>query len=96
MEIHFYESYLMVPADVPRSLGWTETKEAVAQKQVMIHTVQMGLLSTRLIEAGYRVFVHPVEGRVYEIRLDEKNDCTDKELRPAHNLFRMWEAGAFE
>lgn len=95
MEIHFYESSLMAPADIPIAYGWSETEEAIERKQFKIVTVQIGLLSTRLIEAGYRVFVHPKEGRTYEIRLDDKNDCTDKELRPAHNLFKMWQAGAF-
>ena len=54
----------------------------------------MGLLSTRLIENGYRIFVHEDGGGSYELRLGGC-DRTDKEIRPAHNLFRMWQAGAF-
>lgn len=95
MEIHFYESYLNIPANIPIWYGWRETERAIEKKEPIIVTVQMGLMSTRLIEKGYRIFVHLEDGQQYEISMSENNTCTDKEIRPAHNIFRMWEAGAF-
>lgn len=97
MEIHFYESLSDIPADKPYYQCWHETENAIRNLEPFIITTQMGLLRTRLTEVGYRIFVHPVEGDWYEIRvgIGEVNTCTDKEIRMAHNLFRMWEAGAF-
>ena len=96
LEIHFYQNEARIPEGRIPCHGWDETERAVAALEPMVVTTQMGLLSTRLVtESGYRVFVHPAEGDGYEISLDGKCACTDKELRPAHNLFRMWQAGAF-
>ncbi|MBD5584084.1 MAG: hypothetical protein HDQ88_03305 [Clostridia bacterium] len=95
MEIHFFEKDTDMTQSVIPCHGWYETLNAIEKRTPCIATTQMGLLSTRLIEDGYRVFVHPADERPYEIRLDDKNTCTDKELRMTHNLFRMWQAGAF-
>lgn len=95
-EIHFYESEQDVPG-LPvtgKASGWTETEALIKSRTPRINTTQMGLLSTGLFDSGYRVFVHPCDAKSYELRLGS-NDCTDKEIRPAHNLFRMWQAGAF-
>lgn len=93
-EIHFYERAADIQDGHSAAYGWHETENMVRAGRDRIDTAQMGLLSTRLIESGYRIFVHPASGRPYELRLGS-NDCTDKELRPAHDLFRMWRAGAF-
>lgn len=94
-EIHFYERASDMPDSPSAACGWSETEEMIAAGRDRIDTVQMGLLSTRLItDHGYRIFVHPDGGRPYELRLGS-NDCTDKEIRAAHNLFRMWQANAF-
>lgn len=93
-EIHFYELASEVPAGYAGVHGWAETEAMIRAGAERVDTTQMGLLGTGLIENGYRVFVHPAGGAPYEIRLGS-NDCTDKEIRPAHNLFRMWRAGAF-
>lgn len=93
-EIHFYERELHVPADVPYCKGWYETKQEIQNNVPRIITTQMGLMSLDLIDKGYQIFVHPAEGDSYEIKLGS-NTCTDKEIRRAHNIFKMWEAGAF-
>ena len=86
-EIHFHESDPDLPAGLPDIHGWAEGGHRV-------DTTQMGLLNADLFEQGYRLFVHPAEGRTYEICIGE-NDCTPREIRKAHNLFRMWIAGEF-
>ncbi len=94
MEIHFYERALNLPVDKAYYSGWYETEKAIQDRNPYIITTQMGLLRTRLIGAGYQIFVHPANGKSYELRLGA-NTCTDKEIRFPHNLFKMWEAGAF-
>ena len=48
-----------------------------------------------ITEYGYRLFIYPQVGEPFEITL---GDCEnlDRELRPAHNLFRLLVSGAFD
>ena len=93
MEVHFYESGDFCSADVLLHCDWVGSELAIGSEEV-IHTTQMGLLESRLFDLGYRIFVHTYNG-MYEIKLGQ-NDCTDKEIRKEHNLFKMWLAGAFK
>ena len=94
MEIHFYDAQISVPADVDQYYGWVDTVRAINNKVEEIHTTQMGLLTTALFEHGYRILIHPYDNAEYEIKLGQ-NECTDREIRMAHNLFKMWEVGSF-
>lgn len=94
MEIHFYDCQISVPADVGQYYGWMDTIRAVNSHVDQIHTTQMGLLRTALFERGYHIFVHSFGCDTFEIKLGGENSNTRKEIRMAHNLFKMWESGA--
>jgi len=90
--IHFYEYCKCSPV----YYSWNATQHQIINGESTIHTTQMGLLDTRLFDLGYRIFVHESEEEFYEIVLGGNNERTDKVIRPAHNLFNMWRAGAFK
>ena len=94
MEIHFYEAEFNYPKNVIIWNTWTATAFAIKIKEAQIYTTQMGLLSTTLFNQGYRIFVHPDNGKSYEIKLGT-NDCTNREIKMEHNLFNLWKAGEF-
>lgn len=68
MEIHFHESTKTVPGGVAVRIGWKETEAAIKDLPKVIHTTQMGLLSTRLLDAGYHIFIHEPDGEVWTIQ----------------------------
>lgn len=93
MEIHFY-------THEPKNLtnivhGWDNLNTCIESRVPVIHTTQMGLMSTTLLLMGYRIFIHEKNKEIYEIQLGSNNTCTDKEIRIGHNLFKMWENEAF-
>lgn len=91
MEIHFYCN---VPTDIPYCSCWDDTEYEIKNRKPIIHTTQIGCLSTKLLEIGYRIFVHPTNSSSYEIKLG-KNASTTRYICPTHNLFRLWLAGEF-
>lgn len=60
-----------------------------------IHTYQVQAVSTSLIEMGYRIFVHPHKGPVFEITLGACAN-TDREIRLGHSLNKMLVNGVFD
>ena len=94
-EIHFYEYCCSVTKRNSCLHEWIPLKLAIASGQEIINTTQMGMLSTELIELGYRIFVHESDVDFYEIVIGGNNERTNKDLRMAHNLFKMWRANAF-
>lgn len=91
-EIHFYE----YEPNFSVFHSWDLTENQIGIGTNIINTTQMGLLSTELIEKGYRIFIHESEESSYEIVIGGKNERTNKALRLAHNLFKMWRAGTFD
>lgn len=79
--------------------GYTETKEAIKNGVPLIKTTQMLLLSSETAAAGYELWVKEPKRDAYSFILREDGlidcDMTDKQLRYAHNLYKMWLAGAF-
>lgn len=89
--IHFYE----YDKEEPVFHSWNTTQNQIMVGESIIHTTQMGLLNTELIELGYRIFIHESETECYEIVLGDNNERTFKAIRTMHNLFKMWQGGAF-
>jgi hypothetical protein len=95
-EIHFYSSTdYTVDSTCLYLVDWENTLSAINAEDTVIHTLQMGLLtiSSKLFDAGYRIFIHDDHGE-FELTL---GDCarTNREIRYAHNHFKMWVSGEF-
>ena len=95
-EIHFYKYYPINSKEYGFIVyhSWKTVSDMIKRNENIIHTTQMGLMSMDLIEQGYKIFVHDDLDDMYEIKLGS-NDRTEKCLRLAHNIFKMWRAGAF-
>lgn len=97
MEIHFFtDRYVMQSCWMPGirlCVDWVMTEKSINSRFPKIYTTQMSFMNLRLIEKGYRIFIRDETG-CFEITL---GNCarTDKEIRPTHNIFKMWEAGVF-
>lgn len=89
-EIHFFEY-----GEDDAIPDWNSTDVALDLGLPVIRTLQMGLLSADLWTKGYRIFIHESPVSSYELKPGGDNDRTDRELRIAHNLFKLWRAGSF-
>jgi hypothetical protein len=82
---------------------WAALKKASTVDQVDgliesgkdVDTLQLVTCMTDLFTKGYRIFVHPRLGGVFEITLGEC-ERTKREIRMGHCLWRMLITGAFE
>lgn len=104
MQIHFYtfrpgpDTLASMNAHTPLFASWEDTSHAISMCADVIHTTQMGLLSTSLLVKDYRVFIHDdrFEPQTsYEIKLGCDNERTNREIKVSHNLFKMWACGEF-
>ena len=96
-EFHFYTSpESKEPPHGPVTHTWDYTEYEINHTKDNVYTTQMGLLNAawdRHWEYGDRVFIHEENG-VYELKADCER--TDRELRRAHNVFKLFAAGEFD
>ncbi|QNO18830.1 hypothetical protein [Caproicibacterium amylolyticum] len=90
-EIHFYfgsncEPYTKVYHD------FYSSRMAIWNDEV-VHTTQLVLLSTKLFEQGFKVFIHTVH-RTFEVKLG-KNEITSRIVKPESNILKLLFAGGF-
>jgi len=91
-EIHFY-TYKDVKYN-----NYYDTLDAIEREEPFIETSQMGILSFDLETVfGYNIYIHEGEEDFYLISCDEDRQCerTYRNLKHAHNLFKMWMANEF-
>ena len=71
-----------------------EVEEAISEHKD-VHTTQVDCADMMLLDNGYRIFIHPFEGDIFEITL---GDCanTSRNIRLGHNLPRLLIAGEFD
>lgn len=97
-EIHFYEDSvsiapLIVEKVYPIEYTYASTKHDIETDYKVIHTTSMANMSTALWDKGYDVYLHK-NGEV--IKIQPKMPELERELRPAHNIFKIWRAGGFD
>lgn len=96
-EFHFYTNpESKEPPQRPVAHTWDYTEYEIKHTKDNVYTTQMGLLNAawdRHWEYGDRVFIHEENG-VYELKADCER--TDRELRRAHNVFKLFAAGEFD
>ena len=92
-EIHFYKdvSYTINPNEVYTTHNGT--KRAIDNNVKCIHTTSLSNISFDLLDKNYRIFLHE-NGRTLECK--PGMDGTEKDVRKAHNIFRMINAGVFD
>ena len=68
---------------------------ALNEGLTIIHTYQVCSVKTYLFELGYRIFVHPHKGQVFELTLGACVN-TEREIRSAHNIANLLISGEFD
>lgn len=95
-EIHFYVDAIALALTSEQVLcTWEDTESEILCDSPVIHTTQMGLLSTELFEHDYHIFIHNGFRQV-EIKLGDNSPITKREIRMGHNLFHLWRGGEFD
>lgn len=94
-ELHIW---LRKPKD-PRTFSVLKVFPEKAEKALLagyrrVDTVQTICCDTRWLEQGYHIFIHFPNGSNAKLRLG-RNSCTDRYIRPEHNLQKLLLAGEF-
>lgn len=80
---------------------WIETEKALEEETQIIHTSQMGFLTTKILEDGYRLFIHDFGFNPYAIKNEMvmkeiflgENIWTSFTVYSGVNLFEYWQKG---
>lgn len=102
-EIHFALDDVR-PSEIEKdfyfSFSWKGTKDIIEimdrHGEGALYTYSMGMLTyaSDLFERGWRVFIHDDTG-AFEVKLGVGNERTNMEIKPEHNIFKLWLAGEF-
>ena len=91
-EIHFW----FKPSYLDDTLVlYHQTEDAIATNKSLIHTTQVCLCKGSLFERGYRIYIHPRKGKIFEI-VEGGTAPDGREIKAAHNLYNLLVCGAFD
>lgn len=68
---------------------------ALNEGLTQIHTYQVESVGTYLFDIGYRIFVHPHKGSVFELTLGKCSNI-NTEIKVTHNLCKLLMNNAFD
>jgi hypothetical protein len=88
------EFHLYCGKDYPEYYCSEDTEDLKDERQ-FVRTHNPALLSTDLFTQGYRIFVHPCQGEVFEIGLG-KSPYTSKKINMTDDLIQMLIVGDFD
>ena len=92
-EFHLWFNTAYESKTILHTYGMVEN--AVKENSPIIHTTQVECVSTRLIEQGYRIFIHCEDFSVFEITIGDC-DRTKREIRMGHKISHLLVSGEFE
>lgn len=71
------------------------TEDAIRVGKSPIHTTQVCLCKGSLFDRGYRIFIHPSDGKTFEI-VEGGTAPDGREIKRSHNLFNLLVCGVFD
>lgn len=93
-QIHFYKDLLELMWIEEVYFAHNETINAIENGEEVIHTTTISALDFAwLLDLGYTIILH--ENGKSAICCEGKTELTDKEIRKAHDIRRIWIGGGF-
>ena len=94
-ELHIrFDKTASLDGSVCKTYG--ETMKLINEKQTVIHTTLTTFASTRYMEEGYKLFIHPCSNaKPFEIKYGTGNRGTNRQINPVHNIEGLLLAGEF-
>ena len=93
-EIHFHKDMVDLIWVETYHVTHNDTIEAIKNGEEIIHTAAISALDFAwLIDLGYTIILH--ENSKSAICREGKTELTDKEIRKAHDIRKIWIGGGF-
>ena len=94
-EIHFFKDQWSALGHYPKYAYHNETVEAIKRGETLIYTSAISALDfSFLLSLDYRIFLHE-NSKFFEIKPGGV-EATDKEIRRAHDIRKIWIGGGFK